>query len=88
MKKKASDMVERLKTRALTLPGAWEDHPWGDTCAKVGKKIFAFFGDDKLTLELVEAHGAAMSIHGTAPTAYGMGKTGWDDTARWRSAAV
>jgi predicted DNA-binding protein (MmcQ/YjbR family) len=77
VKKKATDMVSRLKTRALAFPGTWEDHPWGDACAKVGKKIFVFFGDDKLTLKLVAAHEAAMSIRGTVPTGYGMGKAGW-----------
>jgi predicted DNA-binding protein (MmcQ/YjbR family) len=29
----------------LTKPGAWQDEPWeGDVVAKVGPKIFAFFG--------------------------------------------
>ncbi len=77
MKKKANDSGTRLRERALTFPGAWEDHPWGDTCVKVGKKIFAFFGKTTLTLKLVEAHEAAMSVPGAAPTAYGMGKAGW-----------
>ena len=44
---------------------------------KVGKKIFAFFGETTLTLKLVEAHEAAMSVPGAAPTGYGMGKAGW-----------
>jgi predicted DNA-binding protein (MmcQ/YjbR family) len=77
MKKRANDPGTRLRERALTFPGAWEDHPWGDTCVKVNKKIFAFFGDTTLTLKLVEAHEAAMSVTGAAPTAYGMGKAGW-----------
>jgi predicted DNA-binding protein (MmcQ/YjbR family) len=77
MRKKTSDPVDALRVRALTFPGAWEDHPWGDTCVKVNKKIFAFFGEDKLTLKLVEAHEAAMSLPGAQPTAYGMGKAGW-----------
>ena len=31
----------------LAKPGAWQDEPWeGDTVAKVGTKIFAFFGSE------------------------------------------
>ena len=29
---------------ALAYPGAWEDHPWGETVAKVKTKVFVFFG--------------------------------------------
>lgn len=37
---------QRLLTFALSLPGAWEAHPWGETVAKVGKKVFVFFGHE------------------------------------------
>lgn len=36
---------EELLAHALSLPGAWRDEPWeGDVVAKVGEKIFCFFG--------------------------------------------
>jgi predicted DNA-binding protein (MmcQ/YjbR family) len=62
---------------ALSLPEAWEDHPWGDTVVKVRKKIFAFVGAETLTVKLDEAHGHALSIDGAEPTGYGLGKAGW-----------
>jgi predicted DNA-binding protein (MmcQ/YjbR family) len=62
---------------ALSLPGAWEDRPWGDTVAKVGKKIFAFVGAEAITVKLVESHEHALSVDGAEPTGYGLGKAGW-----------
>jgi predicted DNA-binding protein (MmcQ/YjbR family) len=36
---------EGLLAYSLDKPGAWQDEPWeGDVVAKVGGKIFAFFG--------------------------------------------
>jgi predicted DNA-binding protein (MmcQ/YjbR family) len=36
---------EELLAYCLAKPGAWQDEPWeGDVVAKVGAKIFAFFG--------------------------------------------
>ena len=36
---------EDLLAYCLAKPGAWQDEPWeGDVVAKVGGKIFAFFG--------------------------------------------
>jgi len=34
-------------------------------------------GDKNLTLKLIDAHEAAMSVARAVPTGYGMGKSGW-----------
>ena len=39
-----SPLKEAVRDFALGLPGAWEDHPWGESAMKVGKKVFAFLG--------------------------------------------
>jgi predicted DNA-binding protein (MmcQ/YjbR family) len=38
--------IAELIEYCLAKPGAWQDEPWdGDAVAKVGPKIFAFFGN-------------------------------------------
>ncbi|MGH3072221.1 MAG: MmcQ/YjbR family DNA-binding protein [Gaiellaceae bacterium] len=69
--------MPELLAFALSLPGAWEDRPWGETVAKVGKKIFAFVGPATITVKLDESHEHALSIEGAEPTGYGLGKAGW-----------
>lgn len=74
----------RLKLRdyALALPGAYEDHPWGEIVAKVGKKVFMFLGQQetswvtvKLTDPMVREH--ALTLKGAEPSGYGLGRSGW-----------
>jgi predicted DNA-binding protein (MmcQ/YjbR family) len=78
-----ADIQARLRDFALSLPGAWEDFPWGDWVAKVDKKIFVFFGHDDeaepslVTVKLVESHDHAMAIEGATPSGYGLGRAGW-----------
>jgi predicted DNA-binding protein (MmcQ/YjbR family) len=71
---------DKVRAFALSLPGASEDHPWGEDVAKVGGKVFVFLGPSRsrrMTVKLDESHGHALSIEGAEPTGYGLGKSGW-----------
>jgi predicted DNA-binding protein (MmcQ/YjbR family) len=80
-----ADTQARLRDFALSLPGAWEDFPWGERVTKVDKKVFVFFGHDdgtrpaRLTVKLVESHGHALAVEGAQHTGYGLGRSGWVD---------
>lgn len=75
----------RLLEYALAYPEAWQDDPWGgDVVAKVGKKIFVFFGPDErddgalgLSVKLPESRDEALAFDHTQPTGYGLGRAGW-----------
>ena len=73
----------RVVAFALGLPGAYEDNPWGETVAKVNRKVFVFFGVEGspywpgMTVKLRESNQAALGIPGAAPTGYGLGRSGW-----------
>jgi predicted DNA-binding protein (MmcQ/YjbR family) len=72
-----------LQKTALSYPGSWEDHPWGETVYKVGKKIFFFLGRGEggglsCTCKLPHSGEAALTMFGfCAPTGYGLGASGW-----------
>jgi predicted DNA-binding protein (MmcQ/YjbR family) len=69
-----------LIAHGLTLPEAWEDHPWGETAIKVRKKIFLFIGlGETLSLGVkLPFSGQAMLEQPFAkPMAYGLGRHGW-----------
>src|SRR5438046_4777168 len=74
----------RVLEFALGLPGAYEDHPWDEDVAKVNKKVFVFLGiegarEPGMTVKLRDSHEQALLVPGAAPTAYGLGKSGWVD---------
>lgn len=77
----ASRHRQRLVAKALLLPEAWEDHPWGETAVKVGKKAFAFFGGEEatpnLSVKLPYSAEEALGFEGAAATGYGLGRAAW-----------
>ena len=77
---RSSDFA-RLLAAARAYPGAYEDHPWGETVVKVGKKVFVFLGDGSgpggCSVKLHESQDAALAAPGAEPTGYGLGKAGW-----------
>lgn len=67
---------------ALTLPEAWEDTPWGESVAKVKKKVFVFYGVEasgtlKLCVKLPHSGADALTLDEAEPAGYGLGKSGW-----------
>jgi predicted DNA-binding protein (MmcQ/YjbR family) len=72
---------EKIREFALSLPGTYEDQPWGEDVVKVkGGKIVVFLGPPKsrrMTVKLVESHAHALAIDGAEPTGYGLGRAGW-----------
>ncbi|MFI7407851.1 MmcQ/YjbR family DNA-binding protein [Streptomyces sp. NPDC049627] len=84
---------EKVRDFALGLPGATEPRggaayrysPWGETVAKVNKKVFVFLGVDDgshplgITVKLKDesAHAHALTCPGAEPAGYGLGRSGW-----------
>lgn len=75
--------------RALGYPGAWIDHPWGESVVKVGKKVFVFLADREtpstarryVGVKLTDALDHALSLSGVDRMGYGLGKYGWVSAA-------
>lgn len=83
--KSALTKWERVRDFALGMPGAAEEFPWGESVAKVNKKVFVFLGMDDgsyplgITVKLTDeaAHAHALTAPGAEPAGYGLGKAGW-----------
>ena len=73
---------DRVRAFALSLPEAYEDHPWGEDVVKVNKKIFVFLGpagaDEKgMSVKLPDSQDQALRVPGAEPTGYGLARGGW-----------
>jgi predicted DNA-binding protein (MmcQ/YjbR family) len=77
----AAGVRARLLEHALAKAGAYVDHPWGEDVAKVGRKVFAFFGlegaGSGMTVKLPESQPLALAQPGVQPSRYGLGDSGW-----------
>src|SRR4051812_10356039 len=76
---------EAVREFALGLPGAQEEFPWGESVAKVNKKVFVFLGvgdgsyPPGFTVKLKDddVHAHALAVPGAEPAGYGLGRSGW-----------
>ncbi|WP_190034091.1 MmcQ/YjbR family DNA-binding protein [Streptomyces fructofermentans] len=83
--KNALKKWEKAREFALGLPGAVEEFPWGESVAKVSRKVFVFLGVSDgsyplgVTVKLKDevAHAHALASPGAEPAGYGLGKAGW-----------
>jgi predicted DNA-binding protein (MmcQ/YjbR family) len=73
-----------VRTFAFGLPEAWEDHPWGDTVAKVRKKVFVFLGEDEpadggcwLGVKLPQSKDLVLALTFAKSMGYGLDRGGW-----------
>jgi predicted DNA-binding protein (MmcQ/YjbR family) len=73
-------LADPVRDFAAGLPEAWEDHPWGETVYKVGRKVFVFLGvgdTGHLTVKLHDSHDEAMAFAWCKPSGYGLDRGGW-----------
>jgi len=73
-------LAKPIRAFAAGLPGGWEDHPWGESVFKVGKKVFVFFGvgdEGHLTVKLRDHRDEAMAFDWVKPSGYGLDRGGW-----------
>jgi predicted DNA-binding protein (MmcQ/YjbR family) len=70
-----------LRAVAKAYPEAHEDFPWGESAIKVRGKVFVFMRNDDngfgMSVKLPVSRYFALEYPFTAPTGYGLGKSGW-----------
>src|SRR5262245_40860632 len=84
MSKRLNRLAAKLREYAFSLPEAYEDNPWGESVAKVNKKVFVFMPprpDAKtgftFSVKLPQSREQALAYPFAEPTGYGLGKSGW-----------
>lgn len=72
---------QTLRDYGMTFPEAHEDFPWGHRALKVKGKAFVFMSSDaeglRFSMKLPVSAEFALDLPFTAPTGYGLGKSGW-----------
>jgi predicted DNA-binding protein (MmcQ/YjbR family) len=74
---------DHAQAYALSFPGAYAEHPWGQTVIKVKRKVFLFVNgaiapEDGVSLSVKLPHSGAdvLELPVAEPMGYGMGKHG------------
>ena len=80
----STTLHDQLRSFIFGLPEAWEDHPWGESVAKVGKKVFVFMGGGEspdgtahFTIKLPLSHDEALALPFTETPGYGLDRGHW-----------
>jgi predicted DNA-binding protein (MmcQ/YjbR family) len=75
---------DHAQVYALTFPGAYAEHPWGQTVIKVKRKVFLFVNgaiapEDgvSLSVKLPQSGADVFELPLAEPMGYGMGKHRW-----------
>ena len=75
---------DHAQAYALRFPGAYAEHPWGETVIKVKGKVFLFVNgaiapEDGVSLgvKLPQSGADVLELPLAEPMGYGMGKYGW-----------
>jgi predicted DNA-binding protein (MmcQ/YjbR family) len=82
-KKSSTDAIlKELRAFGLTYPGAHLKSPWPDHLdLAVNDKTFAYLSQEgmpfSISCKLPRSNAAALELPFTAPTGYGLGKSGW-----------
>jgi predicted DNA-binding protein (MmcQ/YjbR family) len=78
---KPRELAENLRTFGLSLPGAFEAHPWGELVLKAKGKVFVFLGKPSnelcFSVKLPQSGERMLDQEWAEPTGYGLGKSGW-----------
>jgi predicted DNA-binding protein (MmcQ/YjbR family) len=73
--------IARIRAHCMTKPGAYEDHPWGETVYKVPPKgkIFCFTGTESpvISVKSTVEKQAALVQHPNIEIAAYVGRYGW-----------
>ena len=78
----AHPLADAVREFAFGLPEAYEDHPWGESVAKVNKKVFVFFGMPdggrlSFTVKLPHSNDEALSMEWSTVPGYGLDRGHW-----------
>lgn len=75
---------DHAQAYALSFPGAYAEHPWGETVINVRKKVFLFVNgaiapEDGVSLSVKLPHTGTdlLQMPFAEPMGYGLGKHGW-----------